>query len=130
MAGWVCDNVLDQGINYIDVNATRLDICQSGEPTSYTEATANPATGDSLGNKTSINITACEDSSPSGRQVEIQAITDGSVTYTGTAVAWALTDGVSELIATGLLDASEGVTSGNTFTLNAFTIRIPDIGGS
>jgi hypothetical protein len=49
------------------------------------------------------------------------------VTGTGTATHWAITKTTgSTLMATGPLSASQGVTSGNTFTLGAFDITIPD----
>jgi hypothetical protein len=49
------------------------------------------------------------------------------VTATGTATHFAITDTVnSRLLATGALTASQGVTSGNSFTLTTFDIGIPD----
>jgi len=124
---WVNDNVLDSGLNWIDTNGTRLDIC-SQEPTSYGEATTDGTY--SLGNKTGITISTSADRSPSGREVTISAISDGTVTETGTATHWAITDGSSALIATGALSSSQSVTDTNTFTLTAFAIGIPDVGGS
>ncbi len=100
--------------------ATRLDIC-SQEPTTRTEA----ITTYSLGNKTSPTIGSAGDAAPNGRKRTVSAITDGSVTSTGTATHWALTDG-TRLLATGALSASQAVTSANTFTLAAFDIRVPD----
>ena len=113
-------NVYDQGLNYLDTNGTRLDIC-SQEPTTYAQATSNYT----LGNKTSLNIGAPAAGSPTGRQVTVPQITDGTVTGTGTATHWAITNGSSELLATGSLSSSQAVTSGNTFTLASFTVRIP-----
>jgi hypothetical protein len=120
---YLASNVLDKSLEYIQANVNRLDIC-STEPTTYTEATSTY----SLGNKTSPTISAPEAGSPNGRQVEVSAITDGTVTGTGTAAYWALTKtGTSELIAVGQLSASQAVTAGNTFTLTAFTIRFPAV---
>lgn len=63
---------------------------------------------------------------PSGRRVTVAAIADGSVTATGTATHWAITDTANgRLLATGALAASQLVTSGNTFTLGAFDAGIP-----
>lgn len=118
---WVSDEVLDQGLDWLDTNGTRLDIC-SQEPTTYTEATSTYT----LGNKTSINPAAPSDRSPNGREVVIAAITDGTVTGTGTATHWALSNGSDTLVATGSLSASQAVTSGNTFTLTEFAVGIPD----
>jgi len=118
---FLSDNVLDEGLDYLTANGTRIDIC-SAEPTTYTEATST----NTLGNKTSLTVGAAQDGASSGRRVTVPAITDGSVTGTDTATHWALTDGVSELLATEALSSSQAVTSGNTFTLDAIDITIPD----
>ena len=118
---FVSDEILDQGLDWADTNGTRLDIC-SQEPTTYAQATSTYT----LGNKTSINTGATADRSPSGRKVTVPAVTGGSVTSTGTATHWALTDGASLLVATGSLSSSQSVTSGNTWSTGAFDIGIPD----
>lgn len=118
---YINDEVFDQGLDYADTNGTRIDIC-SQEPTTYAEAT----TTYTLGNKTGLNTGATQNGATDGRRVVVPAITDGSVTATGTATHWALTDGAAVLIATGALTASQGVTSGNTFTLDAINITIRD----
>lgn len=115
------DEALDQGLDWVDTNGTRIDIC-SQEPTTYAEATSTYT----LGNKTGLNTSATQDGDTSGRKVTVPAITDGSVTGTGTATHWALTDGSAVLVATGSLASSQAVTSGNTFTLGAIDITIPD----
>ena len=118
---YINPEVFDQGLDYADTNGTRLDIC-SQEPTTYAEATTDAAF--SLGNKTGLNTGAPEDGATDGRRVTIPAITDGTVTETGTATHWALTDGAAILVATGALSATQGVTDGNPFTLDAFSITI------
>lgn len=116
------DYVLDAALSTLDTEANRLDIC-SQEPTTYAAATSTYT----LGNKTSLSVGAPADRSPNGRKVTVAAITDGSVTGTGTATHWAMVDtGNSRLLATGALSSSQAVTSGNTFTLAAFDIGIPD----
>lgn len=56
----------------------------------------------------------------------VSAVTNGSVTATGTASHYAIVDTVnSRLLATSSLSATQSVTSGNTFTLASFTVRIP-----
>lgn len=116
------DRVLDLGLTVLDTEANRLDIC-SQEPASYAEATSTYT----LGNKTSPTVGAPADRSPDGRKVTVSAISDGTVTGTDDATHWALTDtSNSRLLATGALSASQAVTSGNTFTLGAFDIGIPD----
>jgi hypothetical protein len=53
-------------------------------------------------------------------------ITDGTITVTGTATGWAVVDSVAQrLLANGDLAASQAVTSGKTFSLGSFAIRIP-----
>ena len=118
---FISDEVFDQGLDYADTNGTRIDIC-SAEPTTYAAATSTL----SLGNKTGMNTGAAEDGATDGRRVIVPAITDGNVTADGTATHWALTDGASLLIATGSLSASQSVTNGNTFTLDAISITIRD----
>ena len=106
------------GIN----DGNRLDIC-SQEPATYAAAT----TTYTLGNKTSLVIGAPTDRTPTGRKVVVPAITDGTVTGTATATHYAIVDtGNSRLVATGLLSASQAVTSGNTFTIASFDIGIAD----
>jgi hypothetical protein len=114
------NNVFDKGLSYLATNGTRLDICSS-EPATYAAVA-----GVSLGNKTSLSIGAPGDRTGGGRKVTVAQITDGSVTATGTATHYAITNGSSELLATGSLASSQAVTSGNTFTLAAFDIGIPD----
>ena len=116
------DRVFDNGLTVLDTEANRIDIT-SQEATSYAEATSTYT----LGNSTSLSIGAPQDRSGGGREVVVAAITDGSVTGTGTATHYAIVDTVnSRLLATGSLTASQSVTSGNTFTLSSVAIGIPD----
>jgi len=114
--------VFDNGLTVLDTEANRIDIT-SQEATSYAEATSTYT----LGNSTSLSIGAPQDRSGGGREVVVAAITDGSVTGTGTATHYAIVDtSNSRLLATGSLTASQSVTSGNTFTLSSVAIGIPD----
>jgi hypothetical protein len=116
------DRVFDNGLTVLDTEANRIDIT-SQEATTYTEATSTYT----LGNSTSLSIGAPADRSGGGREVTAAAISDGSVSGTGTATHFAIVDTVnSRLLATGALSSSQAVTSGNTFTLASFTIGIPD----
>lgn len=126
----IADRVLDLGLNVLDTEATHVYIC-SAEPTTYAAAIGanNGTTQFGLGNK-NFGAGAVFGSpvarTPSGRKVTSAAITDGSVTTTGTAAAYAIVDSAnSRLLATGTLAASQSVTSGNTFTLAAFDVGIP-----
>lgn len=118
------DRVLDAGLSSLDTEANRLDIC-STQPATYGEATTGGTY--SLGNKTGISIGAPADRGGGGREVTVSAISDGSVTNSGTANYWAITDtGNSRLLATGSITSPQSVTAGNTFSLASFTIGIPD----
>lgn len=118
---FLIDNVYDSGLSYVTSNGTRIDIC-SQEPTTYTQATSTYT----LGNKTSMTVGSPTNGTTDGRKVVVPAITTGSVTATGTASHWALTNASNTLIATGSLTSTQGVTSGNTFTLDAIDITIRD----
>ena len=116
------DRVLDNGLTVLDTEANAIHVT-SQEATTYTEATSTYT----LGNSTSLSIGAPQDRSGGGREVVVAAISDGSVTGTGTATHYAIVDTVnSRLLATGSLTASQSVTSGNTFTLSSVAIGIPD----
>lgn len=116
------DRVFDNGLSVLSDEANELHIC-SDEPATYVEATSTY----SLGEKASPTIAAPSDRTGGGREVEVAAINDGSVTDTGTASHYAIVDTAnSRLLAAGSLDTPQSVTNGNTFTLSSFTIGIPD----
>jgi hypothetical protein len=116
------DRVFDNGLTVLDTEANRIDVT-SQEATTYAEATSTYT----LGNSTSLSIGAPADRTGGGRKVTVAAITDGSISGTGTATHYAIVDtSNSRLLATGSLTASQSVTSGNTFTLATFDIGIPD----
>lgn len=116
------DYILDNGLAALTAGGNRLDIC-SQEPATYTEATSTYT----LGNKTSLSVGSPTDRSPNGRKVVVAAITDGSVTGTGTASHFGIVDTVnSRLHVTNSLASSQAVTSGNTFTTTAIDVGIPD----
>lgn len=118
----LADRVFDNGLTVLDTEANRIDIT-SQEATTYAEATSTYT----LGNSTSLSIGAPADRTGGGREVVAAAISDGSVSGTGTATHYAIVDtSNSRLLATGSLSASQSVTSGNTFSLASFTIGIPD----
>ena len=112
--------VFDNGLSTLTSNGTRIDIC-STEPTTYAEATSTYT----LGNDT-ITIGSPADRTGGGREVTVGAVTTASVTGNGTAAFYAITNGTDTLLATGSLNTSQAVTSGNTFSLGSFTIGIPD----
>lgn len=115
------NRVFDNGLTVLDTEANAIHIT-SAEATSFANVSAV-----TLGNSTSLSIGAPQDRTGGGREVVVAAITDGSVTGTGTASHYAIVDtGNSRLLATGSLTSSQSVTSGNTFTLSSVSIGIPD----
>lgn len=121
MAAFLTDNAMDALLNYIKNNAEELHIL-SQQPLTY----ANVATY-TLGNKASPTITGPAAGDTNGRKITVSAISDGNVTGTGTATHWALVDITgTELLFSQALSASQAVTSGNTFSLNAIDIENPD----
>ena len=116
------DRVFDNGLSVLDTEANKI-LLTSQEATTYAEANATYA----LGNSTSLSIAAPSDKSGGGREVVVAAISDGSITDTGSATHYAIVDtSNSRLLATSSLSSSQSVTSGNSFTLASFTIGIPD----
>lgn len=121
MPGYLHPNVIDDGIGIIDATGNKLTIC-SQLPLTYAEANATYA----LGSKATPTISAPQDRTPDGRKVTVSAITDGSVSGSGTATHFAILDtSGSRLLAAQALASSQSVTSGNTFTLGAVDIGIP-----
>lgn len=116
------NRVFDNGLSVLDLEANAIYVT-SQQAVSYTDATNTSA----LGNSTSLSIGPPQDRAGGGRQVVVAAISDGTITGTGTATHYAIVDTLnSRLLAAGLLSASQSVTSGNTFTLSTVTIGIPD----
>ena len=122
MADYLHDDVFDSGLSVLDTLVENLYIC-STLPTTFTEASSTYK----LGTKASPTVSAPGDRTGGGRKVTVSAITDGTVSATGTAGFYALTDdSASKLLAQGDLSSTQAVTNGNTFTLTAFDIGIPD----
>lgn len=118
MAEYLHDSVLDAALALLSGSKT-LHILPAG---TYADRAAVLAA--SLGNKV-VTVGAAEAGDVSGRKVRIPAITDGAVTATGTAAQWAIIDG-STYLAGEDLAATQAVTNGNTFTLAATDIELPD----
>lgn len=118
MAAKVDNSVLDAALNVIKTNGDSVHIL-SQEVTTW----ASIATY-SLGNAAPTYAAITDGTS--GRKVVMNAITDANVTATGTATHFAITDGSSLVYVCQALDASQGVTSGNKFSLTACTIQVDD----
>ena len=119
MAATISDEVFDAALNYLETNGTQVNIC-SASPTNW----AGLAAVD-LGNETGCAYTGPADGT-SGRKTVLDAITDGDVTDTDTATHFCISNGTSIVYIIQELNSSQGVTSGNKFTLTAVTIQLSD----
>ena len=122
---FICDNIRDNGLAYAETNASRIDVCSS-EPTTYNEATSTYT----LGNKTGLSCSAPREATLAGggREVALPTFSDGTITADGTMSYYAVTDGASELLATGALSSPQAVTNGNTLQFDSETIiQIKDV---
>lgn len=118
----IADAALDAALAVV-ADCDALYLCTQ-EPTSYAEASSTYA----VGTKASPSVGAAGDRTPSGRKVTVAAITTGgNITGGGTATHWALTKASGTLLrAAGEIEPDQLVVSGNSFTLTAFDIGIPD----
>ena len=113
--------VLDASLDEVRTGTTVMHICSS-EPANYAGVSTV-----SLGTKSSPSIATPVDHTGTGggRKVVVAAVTDGSVSATGTASHYALVS-ASVLLAAGELSTSQSVTSGNTWTTAAFDVIVRD----
>jgi hypothetical protein len=115
------DSVFDAALNKIKNDCENLYITNA-QATTFAQASSTYK----IGVKATPSWTGPADHT-SGRKITMTAITDGTVSATDTAVAFAFTDdSASDLLATQMLNASQAVTNGNVFTLTACIIAIPD----
>ena len=122
MVAFLDNSVFDSGLDTLDADSNKI-VITSQQATTFAEANATYALGDS----TTVSVGAPADRAGGGREVTVAAITDGSVTATGTASHYAILNTTSSvLLAANTLTNGQAVTSGNTFTLGSFTIGIPD----
>jgi len=122
MAASLEDRVLDLGLNVLDTETSSVSVCSS-EPTTIAIAATSGLLGyKGWGAGNAFGSPAA--GSPNGRKVSSVAITDGTITTSGTASWWAAFAS-GTLHAHGTLSSAQVVTSGNTFTLASFDIRIP-----
>ena len=116
------DRVLDFGLNVLDTETTFISVTSS-EPTAIAIAATSGLLGFKTGAAGSL-FGAPSAGAPNGRQVASVAISDGTITTSGTANWWACY-AAGTLHAHGTLSGAQVVTAGNTFTLASFTIKIP-----
>ena len=122
MAAFLANAVYDAALNYLRTNTTHLySTDNTAAPDNYTKASDTYKCGTKTLDSDDWN--AVEDHT-TGRKIVLKAITDGTVNETETAKFFALTT-ADALLAYQELDSTQGVTSGNTFTLTAVTFAIP-----
>jgi hypothetical protein len=115
-------DVYDDGLNQITTLTETLYLLNA-DPELTWATVVSAAIGHRVAPSISIPVDRV---SGGGREVIVAAITDGTVSATGTATHWAVTDdSATKVLASGLLDNSQLLTDGNTFTLNAISIGIP-----
>jgi len=122
MSALIADKVLDEALNYIKDYTENLYICNN-LPTTFAEASSTYK----LGVKANPGFTGPANGDTSGRKLTVNAITDGTITGSGTIYYIALTDdSLSDLLLVLPLVTSRLIDEDTTFTLTAFDIEIPD----
>jgi hypothetical protein len=123
MSAMITDNALDAALNYIKNNAENLYICNN-LPTNFTEASSTYK----VGVKANPAFTGPANGDSGGRKLTVNAVTDGSITGSGTIYYIAITKNTptSELLVVLPLVTPRLIDADTTFTLTAFDIEIPD----
>lgn len=124
MAAYIHDDILDQALSYISTSTENLYITDNtAQPTTFTQASDTYK----CGTKASPSFTGPGVGDVSGRKITCDAISDGTISATATAAYFALTDdSESKLLVVQALSSTQSVTNGNTFSLTAWDIEIPD----
>lgn len=120
---FIADSARDNGLSTLTTAGETVYIT-SQEAANYTEASSTYK----LATKTSASVGSVQDGAVDGRRVIVAAITDGTVNSNGTGSHWALCkdSATSALLAAGALSATQGLTAGNPFTLDAISITFRD----
>lgn len=108
---------LDAALGYVITNGTKLSLCSS-EPANYAGISAVELAQDA-----SVTVGSAGAGSPSGRKVTVPAC-DCVASADGDATHWALHDGSSILVATGVLAATVAITDTLTYSTDAFDITV------
>lgn len=111
------DNAFDAALNYVKNNATKVYLCHTTEPTTYTEASSTYACANATITGTDFTLAAGD---TSGRKITFGGKTGGSGTADQTGVYLAFTSG-SELLAVTAC-TSQAVTTGATVDFNSYDV--------
>ena len=122
MAKSVNPTVLDQALNYIKNNCTRMVLCSS-QPTTYTEANSTFALANVTMASSDFTVGA---GVTSGRKVAVAAKNSVSVSTSGTSTHVALLDVTNTALLYVTTHTSQALTSGNTANIGTWNIEIAD----
>lgn len=124
MAGVLNSLVLDFGLDVVADEATHIVVCSS-EPTAY--SLCSIGSSNLIGYK-SFGAGGCFGSPESyegGRKIDMTAITDGTITTTGTVRFWCAIDEVNGRMLGYAPISNPGVeTAGNQFKMPTLSIRM------
>jgi hypothetical protein len=118
---FISDEIFDQGLDYLDTNGVRVDIC-SQEPSTYAQATSTF----SLGNATVNTEATTNAASGTGRRVTIPAVNGATVTTSGIVNFVAVTDNSSKLLVVRQIQTGVPVSANGTFNVGAFDVILRD----
>lgn len=123
MAKTIHDDVLDQALNYLKNNTTRISLC-SAQPTTYTEA----ITTYMLAIKTvsATDFTGPSDGDTSGRKIRANAQTGVVSTNSGTATYAAWTDSALSKLLMVTTCTSQVITAPNPIDIPVHDYEIGD----
>lgn len=120
MGKTINSTVLDQALNYIKNNATRMCVC-SAQPTTYTEAITTFELADVTMASGDYTVQA---GAVSGRRVTMAQKTAVPVDNTGTATHVALVDVTGTALLLVTTCTSQALTAGNTVTIPTWNDEI------
>jgi hypothetical protein len=123
MAKRVGTIVLDQALNYIDANVTRMTAC-SAEPTTYTEGNATFALADVTMAGADFTVANGDGGGNTPRKVTVAAKSSVTVDTTGTATHVALLDVTNSALLLVTTCTSQALTSGNTVNFPTWKFEI------
>lgn len=122
MAKWVHNDVLDEALNYVNDNCTRMTLC-SAQPADYTQANATYKLADVTMAPADFTLS---DGDVSGRKVRVSQKTNVTVDSTGNATHVALLDVSNTKLLYVTTCVAQSLTAGNTVDIPAWDVEISD----
>lgn len=125
MAKWASDTLLDLLLQYLEDNVDRISVCET-QPTTYAEATSNKGGGGyKLAISTTPTFTGPADDT-SGRKTTIDQEASITVDVSGDAQHIALSKSGTSALLYVTTCTLQALTAGNTVTIPAWKVNIPD----